>query len=430
MRIEHWWFTVPLRLQSTLRGRQAERELDEELQFHLEHKIEEGVAHGLSAEDARYAALRAIDGLAQQKEAMRDMRRIHWLTDFVDDVRYAIRSLRRTPGPTALVVMTLALGIGMTSTPFSMVDALIFRPYPIPHPSGLVTLVSTSRDNSYGSFSYREYLDIRAHTKSYDGVIANAATGSVGFSAEPGATPRIKGGMMVSGNYFRLLGRKRRACGRPRGVSDVLRSLERRRFRPSAAQRSPAGFRSVATLEMASTKRPIQELFPLMYSELRRVAARYLGRERSNHTLQPTALVNEAWLRMQKERGVESPGRTQGLALAAQAMRRVLVDHGHHQKSQKRGGRLPHVELDDLLHAARTAAVPIEDLLTLESALARLEAVDPRGAEVVALRFFSGLSVPEVADHLGVSVSTVEGKWTHARAWLRRDLARTNDLMT
>jgi RNA polymerase sigma factor (TIGR02999 family) len=105
-------------------------------------------------------------------------------------------------------------------------------------------------------------------------------------------------------------------------------------------------------------------------------------------------------------------------------MRRVLVDHGRHQKSQKRGGRLPHVELDDLLHAAKTAAVPVEDLLTLESALSRLEAVDPRGAEVVALRFFSGLSVPEVAEHLGVSVSTVEGKWTHARAWLRRDLGQ------
>ena len=130
---------------------------------------------------------------------------------------------------------------------------------------------------------------------------------------------------------------------------------------------------------MSSTKRPIQELFPLMYSELRRVAGRYLGRERANHTLQPTALVNEAWLRLQNERGAALPGRTQGLALAAQAMRRVLVD----------------------------------------------EAIDPRGAEIVALRFFSGLSVPEVADHLGVSVSTVEGKWTHARAWLRRDLSRT-----
>lgn len=152
---------------------------------------------------------------------------------------------------------------------------------------------------------------------------------------------------------------------------------------------------------------------------------RHSRRERSNHTLQPTALVNEAWLRLQNDRGAALPGRTQGLALAAQAMRRVLVDHGRHQKSQKRGGRLPHVELDDLLHAARTAAVPVEDLLTLESALTRLEAIDARGAEVVALRFFSGLSVPEVADHLGVSVSTVEGKWTHARAWLRRDLAGT-----
>ena len=160
-----------------------------------------------------------------------------------------------------------------------------------------------------------------------------------------------------------------------------------------------------------------------MYNELRRVAGRYLGRERVNHTLQPTALVNEAYLRLQGDRGAAMPGRTQGLALAAQAMRRVLVDHGRHQKSRKRGGGRAHVELDDLLHAAKTAAVPVEDLLSLEAALARLEAIDPRGAEIVALRFFSGLSVPEVAKHLGVSVSTVEGRWTHARAWLRRDLA-------
>ena len=206
MRMEHWWFTVPLRLRSILRGRRVEQELDEELQFHLEHKIEEGIANGLSPKEARYAAMRAMDGLEQRKEEMRDMRRIHWLTDFVDDVRYAIRSLRRTPGLTAFVVITLALGIGMTSAPFSMVDALIFRPYPVPHPSGVVTLVSTSRDNSFDDFSYREYLDIRGNTKSYDGVIANAAIGAVGFSAEPGATPRVKGGMMVSGNYFRVLG--------------------------------------------------------------------------------------------------------------------------------------------------------------------------------------------------------------------------------
>src|SRR5471032_1237238 len=107
MRMEHWWFTVPLRLRSMLRGRRVERELDEELQFHLEHKIEEGIANGLSPEEARDAALRAMDGLDQKKEEMRDMRHIHWLTDFVDDVRYAVRSLRRTPGLSALVVMTL-----------------------------------------------------------------------------------------------------------------------------------------------------------------------------------------------------------------------------------------------------------------------------------------------------------------------------------
>src|SRR5450759_2979760 len=125
MRMERWWFTAPLRLKSILRRRRVERELDEELQFHLEHKIEEGIAEGLSPEEARYRALRAMGGLEQRKEEMRDTRRIHWLTDSLDDVRYAIRSLRRTPGLTAFVVITLALGIGMTATPFSMVDALV-----------------------------------------------------------------------------------------------------------------------------------------------------------------------------------------------------------------------------------------------------------------------------------------------------------------
>ena len=169
---------------------------------------------------------------------------------------------------------------------------------------------------------------------------------------------------------------------------------------------------------MSSTRRPdpAHELFPQMYGELRRVAGRYLGRERINHTLQPTALVNEAWMRMQKERGLAPQGRTQGLALAAQAMRRLLVDHGRHQKRQKRGGRIPHVELDELMQAAKTSEVPVEDLLALEGALTQLETIDPRAAEVVSLRFFSGLSVPEVAEHMGVSARTVESDWTHARA--------------
>jgi predicted permease len=206
MRMERWWFTAPLRLRSILRGGRVERELDEELQFHLDRKIEEGIAKGLSPREARYAAMRAMDGLEQRREEMRDMRRIHWLTDFLDDVRYAIRSLRRAPGLAAFVVATLALGIGMTAAPFSMVDALIFRPYPVPHPSSVVSLVSTTHDNSFEHFSYREYLDIRGNTKNYDGVIANADLGAVGFSAQPGDTPRVRAGMMVSGNYFRVLG--------------------------------------------------------------------------------------------------------------------------------------------------------------------------------------------------------------------------------
>jgi hypothetical protein len=206
MRMEQLWFRARLRFRSILLRTRVERELDEELQFHLEHKIEEGIAKGLSPKEARYRAMRAMDGLEQRKEEMRDMRRIHWLTDFLDDAHYAIRSLRRTSGLTAFVVITLALGIGMTSGTFSMVDALIFRPYPVPHPSGVVTLVSTTHDSNFDGFSYREYLDIRGKTKSYDGVVANADMEAVGFSAEPGATPRVRGGMMVSGNYFRVLG--------------------------------------------------------------------------------------------------------------------------------------------------------------------------------------------------------------------------------
>jgi predicted permease len=206
MRIKHWWFTAPLRLRSILRGRRVERELNEELQFHLEHKIAEGIANGLSAKEARHAAMRAMAGLEQRKEEMRDTRRIHWLTDFLDDVQYAIRSLRRSPGLTAFVVVTLAAGIGMTTTSFSLLDALIFRPYPVPHPGNVVSLTGTSHDTRYDDSSYREYLDIRDHAKSYDGVIASSRLGSVGFSAERGATPRIKGGMLVSGNYFRVLG--------------------------------------------------------------------------------------------------------------------------------------------------------------------------------------------------------------------------------
>jgi RNA polymerase sigma-70 factor, ECF subfamily len=172
-------------------------------------------------------------------------------------------------------------------------------------------------------------------------------------------------------------------------------------------------------------KKPEQpsELFPVIYGELREVADRYLRRERRNHTLQPTALVHEAWLRLQNEKGREWEGRTHGLALGAQAMRRLLIDHGRHQKREKRGGGAQPMALDELLIASKTGAVPVEDLLTLEDALARLEAVDPRAAQIVTLRFYSGMSNPEIAQHLSLSLRTIEGDWTFARAWLKRELS-------
>jgi len=206
MKLRRLLYTVPLRLRSIFRPGQVERELEEELRFHLDHKIDEGIARGLSPQQARFAALRAMDGLDQRKEQMRDARRIHWLTDFVDDLRYATRSLRRTFGLTAFVVVTLALGIGMSAAAFSMVDGLILRPYPVPRSGDVVDLVSTTRDDGFDEFSYREYVDLRRLTTSYDGVIAGTTVLPVGFSAERGATPRIKAGMLVSGDYFGVLG--------------------------------------------------------------------------------------------------------------------------------------------------------------------------------------------------------------------------------
>jgi macrolide transport system ATP-binding/permease protein len=193
-------------LRNLFLSRRVEADLDQEVHSHLEMLIEENIRAGMPPHEAQRAARIELGGLEQVKEQVREARTGAFLDSLLQDLHFAIRSLRRTSGLTAFVVITLALGIGMTSGTFSMVDALIFRPYPVPHPSGVVTLVSTTHDSSFDDFSYREYLDIRGKTKSYDGVIANADMEAVGFSAEPGATPRVRGGMMVSGNYFRVLG--------------------------------------------------------------------------------------------------------------------------------------------------------------------------------------------------------------------------------
>src|ERR1700729_4369411 len=180
--------------------------LKEEIEGHIAMQTQENIRAGLSPVEARRRAILKFGGVEGIKQEYRARRGLPLVENFLQDVRFAIRGLRRTAGLTAFVVVTLALGIGMTSGTFSMVDGLIFRPYPVPHPRSVVTLVGTTHDSTFEDFSYREYLDIRDKTKSYDGVIANADMQAVGFSAEPGATPRIKGGMLVSGNYFHVLG--------------------------------------------------------------------------------------------------------------------------------------------------------------------------------------------------------------------------------
>lgn len=186
--------------------RSQEERLREEIEEHIALQTAENVRAGLSPVEARRQAMLKFGGVEAMKEDYRAERGVLLIENLFQDVRFAIRGLRRTPGLTAFVMITLALGIGMTAATFSMVDALIFRPYPVPRPGDVLTLVSTTHDSNFGDFSYREYLDIRDKTKSYDGVIAFTDMQAVGFSADPGATPRVRGGMMVSGNYFRVLG--------------------------------------------------------------------------------------------------------------------------------------------------------------------------------------------------------------------------------
>ena len=160
-------------------------------------------------------------------------------------------------------------------------------------------------------------------------------------------------------------------------------------------------------------------LLPLVYSELRRQARRYLQRERPDHTLQATALVNEAYLKLVEQRNVHWQNRAHFLGVAAQAMRRILIDHARTHRRMKRGGAIPNVTLNEDLIAGEGRSI---DLLALDEALHRLGSLDPRQAKVVELRYFGGLSVEESAEVLKVSPATIKRDWTMAKAWLHSEL--------
>lgn len=163
-----------------------------------------------------------------------------------------------------------------------------------------------------------------------------------------------------------------------------------------------------------------QAAFSALYQELHDIASAYFRGERRDHTLQPTALVHEAFLRLEANGGPEWRSRTQFLAIAARLMRQILVDHARHRNRRKRGGGLPHVPL---LEAQDLAAPTPEAVLALDDALRRLEGEDAEKASVVELRFFGGLSVEETAACLGISGKTVSRQWRRARAWLFRELS-------
>ena len=163
-------------------------------------------------------------------------------------------------------------------------------------------------------------------------------------------------------------------------------------------------------------------LLPIVYDELRRQAARQLRTERVGHTLQPTALVHEVYLRLAPPRRVPWQSRAEFFAAAAQAMRRILVDHARKRAAAKRAGDWTRVELPDDIAIAGKSEL---DLLALDDALDRLAELDPRHARIIELRFFGGLSVPEIASVLKVSTATVKRDWSFARAWLHRRLEET-----
>ena len=162
-----------------------------------------------------------------------------------------------------------------------------------------------------------------------------------------------------------------------------------------------------------------EELLPLVYDELRRLAAWRMANERPGQTLQATALVHEAWLRLVGQDDPGWQGRRHFFGAAAEAMRRILVENARRKKRLRHGGQLERIDVE---HVEIPSPLPDEELLAMDEALERLAEADPRAAELVKLCFFAGLTQEQAASELGVSVSTVERTWAFARAWLYREI--------
>jgi len=170
-------------------------------------------------------------------------------------------------------------------------------------------------------------------------------------------------------------------------------------------------------------RRALDDLLPVVYTEVRKLARSYLRRERPDHTLQATALVNEAYMRLVDQRDVRWQNRAHFFGIAAQIMRRILVDHARMHQAEKRGSGESRIVFDEALEVAAERSL---DLVALDDALTALADLDPRQAKIVELRFFGGLSIEETAEVVQLSPATVKREWAVARAWFRRELERTS----
>jgi len=205
MRPEHWLFTIPLRLRSLFHWAQADQELDDELRDHLARKTEEYVAQGMTREEAHRRARLDLGGIEQTKEKCRDARRVNLIQDFVQDLQFGLRVLRKSPGFTAVAVLTLALGIGANTAIFSLVDCLVLRPLPLSHPKQMVFLASTGKDGGTGTtFSYPDYLEIRKETRDvFSDVSALQMYQMDGLSVDGKSQPMWA--FYVASNFFDLI---------------------------------------------------------------------------------------------------------------------------------------------------------------------------------------------------------------------------------
>jgi RNA polymerase sigma factor (TIGR02999 family) len=167
-------------------------------------------------------------------------------------------------------------------------------------------------------------------------------------------------------------------------------------------------------------KSALDQLIPLVYPELKRLARRYMGRESPDHTLQTSALINEAYLRLVDQHAVEWQDRAHFFAVAAQVMRHILIDHARSHRYHKRGAGAEHIPLDDVAVVSQERAT---ELVALDDALTRLATVDPRKSQIVELRFFGGLTVEETAEVMKLSPITIKREWRSAKAWLHTEMS-------